>query len=268
MKRTIIAICVLIMTIGGAHAQDTAKAPQTLPRWQWSLAAGVSVPVGKFGSTNIQDSQAAYALAGPIIRFTLGYRIGYHWGISGFIDGQTHATNKKLIDPKLDFADPSARHFYTSNAWRLGTVMVGVFGEWPIGNGETWEWTGGLHVGGAFTAVPESSIWLGTPNSAGPSPSSGGPYPYAGGFNPGTKLEFAPGGDVQLGLRYLLTPAIYVDLKVDFAAESLHIPYRQNSLNTMVATDNYYPNGLGNASGSGSQPIWNVNGTLGLGFNF
>src|SRR5580698_7322829 len=121
MKRTIIAICVLIVTIQGARAQDTAKAPQTLPRWQWSLAAGVSVPVGKFGSTNIQDSQAAYALAGPIIRFTLGYRIGYHWGISVLLDGQTHATNKKLVDPKLDFADPSARHFYSSNAWRLGT---------------------------------------------------------------------------------------------------------------------------------------------------
>lgn len=254
--------------VSGVLAQRDPEM-DSLPRWQLSLNVGPSVPVGKFGSRDINDAQAAFAKVGTVLDVTTAYRVGTHWGISLALDGESHRVDDNVVGNRMDALRATTHFYYGSTPWRIGRALAGIFGEWPIGTDGHWEWTAGASAGVLVTALPSVSILEGSASSDGPTPLPSGGYEGTY-FTDNNTIRFTLAYAGHLGFRYRLSPGVFVDLQAEYTGAKLNTPYTKASLASQVNAG-ADPNGGGTSTSEGSstpQPLSTVNATLGLGLMF
>jgi hypothetical protein len=263
MKRTMIAFCCLLGGLTGLYAQKS----DTLSRWQLSISSGPSIPIGKFGSKNINDAQSAFAKTGAVLGLTAGYRVGRYWGISLTVDGESHQVDDHVASNRMDALNSTTGYFYGSTPWRMGRGMVGLFGEFPLDADGQWEWIAGVSTGALVTALPSVYILEGNPSSGAPTPLSNGTY--AGTYFTDDAMRWAFAYDGRLGFRYNLDH-VFFDLQADYAAATLNTPYTKTSLGSQVS-EGQEPSAGGARASSGNgtaQPLASVNIRFGLGLMF
>ena len=105
-KEFFIALTIFCLVSAGVNAQDR--------KGYIGITGGLSVPVGKFASSDLNDSEAGYA--DPGIRFNLinfGYTFGGGFGVAATWMGSAHPIT---LDAGFSFFD---------GTWAYGSLMAG-----------------------------------------------------------------------------------------------------------------------------------------------
>jgi hypothetical protein len=246
MKPIVVLISCLFVFTTFATAQSC--------RWTFTAQVGPSIPLGKFGEKNPNDSLAAFAKTGPALQLTASYRVGRYWGISVMTAGEEHAVDTKAVETKLH-EDFGLNYHYTSDPWILARLMAGVFGEWPAG--KHWLLTAHLYLGGIETKLPKTSLTA---------QGSSGAYGYT--KNAGS-IDVGPAGQGGVGTRYLLGRHLFLDAGAEYATGRYRSDYPAIKLASqgegLVFTTGTTPPYIASGSSHYTQPISTLNLTVGAG---
>src|ERR1700722_7885968 len=124
MRKLILILSVVILFIANVYAQNS--------RWSINAGAGIAVPIGKFGSKNINDSTASFAKIGPAFNVAIDYKLKKNFGLSFLFSGQQNNVDTKTLDNKLETAFPSYEFYSTSNNWVTWKFMAGAYISLPL----------------------------------------------------------------------------------------------------------------------------------------
>jgi opacity protein-like surface antigen len=117
MRKLILILSVAILFTANVHAQNS--------RWSINAGAGIAVPMGKFGSKNINDSTSSFAKTGPAFNVGIDYKLKKNFGLSFLFSGQQNNVDTKTLDNKLEAASPGSEFHSTSNNWVTWKFMAG-----------------------------------------------------------------------------------------------------------------------------------------------
>jgi opacity protein-like surface antigen len=97
-----------------------------------NAAGGIAIPIGKFGSKNINDSTASFAKTGPTFNVGIDYKLKKNFGLSFLFSGQQNNVDTKTLDNKLETAYPNSEFHSTSNNWVTWKFMAGAYISLPL----------------------------------------------------------------------------------------------------------------------------------------
>lgn len=146
MKAIVAISCLLFVSFTHVNAQ----------RWTFSAGIGPAIPVGKYGSKDITDPQAAFARIGPALQLTAAYRVARHWGVSILTSGGWNHVNTQKMDDALEALNKGDRFTVTSDPWVFVTLMGGLYGEWSLN--KRWSFTVQGYAGVLETKRPKYSV--------------------------------------------------------------------------------------------------------------
>ena len=171
MKKQLLLSALLTMSIPQLFAQSPPPAAQVqssqvsksaaLPRWTLFLSGGGAFPMGKFGAQQVTDSTSSFAKAGPLISFTVDYRISSQFGLSLILSGQENKTDNKAIASKMEGLRPDVEYAVNVATWKIGRALAGAWIETPLDQAQKWRLQGRLAAGILFTKLPKTIVTAG-----------------------------------------------------------------------------------------------------------
>ena len=93
---------------------------------------GPSIPIGNFGSSNINSDYSGFATTGFVYNLIFSYKLGKYFGIIGSYREQSNNFNNAAIEESLSKMNPSIAFDVRSNAWKINGFMIGAFGLFPL----------------------------------------------------------------------------------------------------------------------------------------
>lgn len=123
--KNILTYLVLVTICLQANAQEEK-------RGYLSIGLGPSIPLSDFASTSTGNDDAGYALNGGNLNLTFAYRIGSNLGVTGMLTGTSNPVNVTALAQDFKENYPSADWEITADRWKIGGLMVGGFGTFPI----------------------------------------------------------------------------------------------------------------------------------------
>ncbi len=105
-----------------------------------SISAGVSIPLGDFAKTDLQDSTSGFAKTGVNIQFTYAYRITHNFGVQGQITYNSNAFNYLKCQSALKEANPDYNNSVEANStWSSGGILIGPYLRFPFTDQLSWD---------------------------------------------------------------------------------------------------------------------------------
>jgi hypothetical protein len=140
---------------------NTCSAQQQEPRFSAQILAGISIPVGSFGSKEANGLYADnYAKAsgladpGPSYQFNMDYLIKKSFGISFLIADQSNKQNNAAFQNNIrQSLNTNDQFVVTTNSWQIVRIMAGLFYDVPIA-GKKFSIRPKFLMGGLKTSIP------------------------------------------------------------------------------------------------------------------
>lgn len=101
------------------------------------ISLGPSFPTGDYASTDLDNENAGFAKGGAIFDFSFGYKLGKYFGIAAMLRGQSNPIDAVAIETASANSFPGIAWNVDADPWSLGGLMLGLYGSFPIGPGQT-----------------------------------------------------------------------------------------------------------------------------------
>jgi len=170
MKK-IIAFCLLITVVKSSFSQ------QTPAKFSVDLAAGVSIPVGKFGETYVNtfgiEKASGWAKPGPALQAGLNYHFKNVYGLKLSFSWQQNKQDEMGLSNYISQGKPpqnNQQYIPHTNSWSIFRIMVGGFIKIPLADKSRFYFQPGVNVGGLKTSIPKFSytyIYQNSPQEVG-----------------------------------------------------------------------------------------------------
>jgi len=96
------------------------------------IGLGGTFALSDFASTSASNSKAGYAGAGAVIDITFATTFGGHFGIAATLRGTANSVQAEAL--AQDMADALGTNVKLEvEPWSLGALLVGPYGNWPLG---------------------------------------------------------------------------------------------------------------------------------------
>ncbi|SFC06092.1 hypothetical protein SAMN05421780_102435 [Flexibacter flexilis DSM 6793] len=126
MKKTLLSI-VAVLLLHSSFAQE---------KGHFGFSLGVSAPVGKFASKDIEKSYSGFAGIGSFFEISLAHKLGKRFGIITSLRRQSNTIDTEALSDgmsKLYLKDGyNVRDNVTAGNWKLATLMVGGYESFYI----------------------------------------------------------------------------------------------------------------------------------------
>jgi hypothetical protein len=100
-----------------------------------AISFGPSFPNGDFGSKDINNESAGLANTGAIIDISFTQKFGKNLGMTLLLRGQANGIDTEPLLEELYALNPAVFWTAESNSWGIGGFMGGLYGNFPMGNG-------------------------------------------------------------------------------------------------------------------------------------
>jgi hypothetical protein len=97
-----------------------------------SLSVGPSLPLGDYGSVNMNNDKAAFATTGHNIDLGYATTLGKNIGIAVMYRYQANPFDEEAFETILDDIDPSYKWTMDCEDWTSASLMLGLYGSFPI----------------------------------------------------------------------------------------------------------------------------------------
>ncbi len=125
MQRLILSLTTLFCQINMAFSQEQ--------KGTVGILIGPSIPVGDFGSKDLNNVYAGFAQTGVVFEITADYKLGErNWGIAANLRGQANSHDFISYENELQNYYGGVNWFVESDAWTLGGIMLGAFRDFPV----------------------------------------------------------------------------------------------------------------------------------------
>ncbi len=122
MKRIFFAAGLILCTTVATFSQDKGYI---------AISAGPSIPIGKFAGQGLVANEVTWARLGAMCDISLGYKLNKNFGIAVLIRGQKNETDsEEFIVSYSNFSIINSS--VKSDSWRLGALMGGSYGSFPV----------------------------------------------------------------------------------------------------------------------------------------
>lgn len=122
MNKIFLSIGVLLYASMACFSQDKGYI---------AISGGASMPVGRFGQQSFADNDAGWARLGAVYEISLGYKLNKNFGIAGLIRGQRHGIDTDKLAIAYSAASMATASVEPAR-WRVGTLMGGSYGSFPV----------------------------------------------------------------------------------------------------------------------------------------
>jgi len=125
MKRITGYLLLMIVNFQIAQAQES--------KGTIAILLGPSIPVGDFGSKDLNNGYAGFAQTGVVFEITADYKlVERNWGIAATLRGQANSHDFIAYENELQNYYGGVNWFVESDAWTLGGIMLGAFRDFPV----------------------------------------------------------------------------------------------------------------------------------------
>jgi hypothetical protein len=104
-----------------------------------AVSLGPSIPTSDFASKNIDNEAAGFAQPGGMIDISFGYKLSKNYGIAAMLRGQINNLDKDAISTEITKGLPWVNDNVRTGSWKIGGLMVGGYGTFPITNKVSFE---------------------------------------------------------------------------------------------------------------------------------
>ena len=217
-----IILGILLLSLYQVNGQNNSS------KFSISANFGAYIPVGKFGSKNIQDSISAYAKTG------IGGVIGFEYKIRSRLSlilqlaGQQNATNNgALSNDAMNFAGDTILFAYNIDKWKMIKITAGASYDFPLNQSGKLLFSTKILAGVMSAWVPEIAVESAKFNLATASITQ---ITYSQYTDKEFHVTFA--GSAGIGLKYFIRPTFFVQSNLDFslAAAKMPVNYRSDRL--------------------------------------
>lgn len=159
MKKSAI-ILLTIISVNLTFAQDKIKETKIFIGFSY----GKSFPLGDFKSNDVKltnsyyyfNNNSGFANSGNKFDLFGGYALNNEYGVTGLIRFQTFSTDANSFANELERINPSNNYYVDSNKWMFGSVLGGMYYNYPLTKKLTLQPKG--MVGLIFGTSPEINI--------------------------------------------------------------------------------------------------------------
>jgi hypothetical protein len=195
----ILVLCNVLLTYGqdsqNAIPDSTSPPPEIIITRQIRFYGGISIPLGKFSSTNTSDNEAGFATIGPLFGMDMDFDITNY---IAYVLGFTVSFNKVNFDPIIEGTGISAEVGSYTSIWILNGVMYSK----PVSENMKFHFQG--QVGLLFGYIPEVFLTKGSSHGKIPSAISSS---FAFSFGVGIDM-----GHIVVTMRYFSGTPEYADV--------------------------------------------------------
>ncbi len=150
MRKLVLSFVALMVIIFQGYAQDGGKG-------HIGISLGPSIPMGDFGSKDLDKDEIGLANTGAMLDLSFAYTFKEsNFGITGLLRGQVNPLDTKVVEDELIKQEPSVIWNVKSENWKISSFMFGVFGSFPIS--EKTSFDARAMVGFANTNSPENTV--------------------------------------------------------------------------------------------------------------
>ncbi len=150
MKKIIIVLAVIILSLASAVAQERAKS-------FIRLGIGGASPVGVFGSTG-NESDAGFASGGAVFSLDAGFGVSKVVQIGILYSGSAYSLDAQAIANQLARELPNTNIIVSGEPYALGRLMAGVLTEVPLDPETKWLFTTKAYIGLSLATAGEVKI--------------------------------------------------------------------------------------------------------------
>lgn len=98
----------------------------------FSLSFGPSIPLGEFGSKDIDNQYAGFAKTGLMVEFSYNQKLGKYFGITFINRSQSHFMDAQALSDAYAQLFPGLGNSVESAYWSNSTLMLGASSSIPI----------------------------------------------------------------------------------------------------------------------------------------
>lgn len=168
------------------------------------ISLGPSLPIGDFGSKDLNNSESGLANVGGFLAIDYGYKFSKFFGATASLQGSIHGMNKEALASYAVPQGTGAGLSIESGVWKMANVMVGFFQIVPLTKNEELNLEIRALSGYQLTSSPYLKVNISIPGM--------------GSFNTAQESETSGALAYALGaaLKYKLSDNIALKLKGDY----------------------------------------------------
>lgn len=119
---------------------STTTLGQNTNRNYIGLSVGPSFTMGKFASTNFNDSTSGWAKTGVMIEVDYAYRLTHNFGLMAMISFSSNGFKSISFRDSLNVAHPDTSFSVEGvSNWSGGGIMIGPYLRFPLGGNLSWD---------------------------------------------------------------------------------------------------------------------------------
>lgn len=160
MKKIVFSLIMLLSLTTQSYAQET--------KGYIGISLGPSIPMGDLASKDIDNESAGWANTGALVDISFAYKLGKgNFGITALLRGYSNPTDAQAMANEFAKEFPGATWTVESDSWKIGGLMLGGFGSFPISEKSSFDTRvliGFVNASSPALTVTEndagSSIWV------------------------------------------------------------------------------------------------------------
>jgi len=197
---------------------------------------GACMPVGIFGSKNVQDSISAYAKTGIGGVIAFEYKLHPRLSLVLQVAGQQNATNNgALSNDAMNYAGDTIAFAYNIHKWLMGKVTAGAAYDFPLNHSGKLLFSTKILAGVMNVWVPEIAIESARFNLISGSVTQ---ISYSQYTDKEFHLTFT--GSAGVGLKYIINRTFYVQSNLDFSLAAAKMPIYYRNVRVPVLSSYAY----------------------------
>lgn len=275
MKRSILLFSLLLIGIVITKAQKISSTNAL------TVSIGPSLPVGDYGSKNIQNNGSGFASTGGSVAINYYHLLSKKIGFSVSLQGQLNplasnkleesfndlliaditvwaGTNPGQIPPPATTGTKYPNWNFDKKSWWTASCLIGIYGEFPLGGDGKTEFLANIAFGPSYITAPSiKGSSIGTAASAYHEQSGGKAWGLGFDVNAGVKRYLKDKLFLQFLASHYAAPSVSFK---DITASTTLTKGQPGDINFFISKSM--------RTGTGEQSINSLNFLFGIGFSF